>query len=158
MENQEQAPVRVRDEATIKLLAELKLKLYGNNISRARKAAHNLSWMQEDGFEILRDALFDQRAGNLKVAAAYGLRRMRGRMKAKAMDALREGLVSTHNVTRSVCKKTALLLNNQSKPKPARPPFRSYRSSASPMGIPRPQRPAVNGNVAAVKPLAVKTT
>jgi hypothetical protein len=112
METQAQPTTRVRDEKTLQLLAQLKAKLYAGNISHARKAAHNLSWLQEDGFEILRDALLCQRSDSIKTAAAYGLRQMRGRMKPMALETLRQGLDSQNSVTRRVCKKTALLLNN----------------------------------------------
>jgi len=107
--------VRVPDEKTLRLLADLKAKLYASNMSRARKAAHQLSWMQEDGFAILKEALLDRRSDGLKVAAAYGLRRMRGRMKKMAMQVLLEGLSSDSTITRNVCKNTALLLNRAKK-------------------------------------------
>ena len=111
METKSESSACVQDEKTAKLLAYLKGRLYAHDMSRARKAAHQLAWMQEAGFEILKEALFDRRSESLKVAAAYGLRRMRGRMKKMAMEALLEGLSSQNDITRDVCKKTALLLN-----------------------------------------------
>jgi len=115
METLVEEVVRIPDEKTLKLLADLKAKLYTSNMSRARKAAHQLSWMQEDGFAILKEALLDRRSDGLKVAAAYGLRKMRGRMKNMAMQVLLEGLGSDSNITRNVCRNTALLLNRRSK-------------------------------------------
>jgi len=46
---------REKDEASIKLLAQLREKLYSEHVGTARRAAFNLSWMQEDGLEILKE-------------------------------------------------------------------------------------------------------
>ena len=48
---------REKDEAAIKLLKKLKEQLSSSDASNRRKAAFNLSWMQEDGLEILKEAL-----------------------------------------------------------------------------------------------------
>jgi hypothetical protein len=60
MESENKIADDQRDEATLKLLAQLKEQLYSGNMSKARRAAHNLSWMQEAGFTILKDALLDK--------------------------------------------------------------------------------------------------
>jgi hypothetical protein len=44
--------------------------------------------MQEDGFEILKEALFGGASRTAKGAAAYGLRKMRGRMRKQAFELL----------------------------------------------------------------------
>lgn len=113
MESERKLPNRQQDEATRKLLANLKQKLYAGDMSQARKAAHRLSWMQEDGFTILKEALFDNSSKSLKTAAAYGLRGMRGRMKKAALEAIKEGLLIPNRYTRDACKRTLLLLNSQ---------------------------------------------
>jgi predicted N-acetyltransferase YhbS len=70
---------REKDEAAVEQLAQLREKLHVDDISKARKAAFNLSWMQEDGLEILTEALFGNFQRTTKKAAAYGLRSMHGR-------------------------------------------------------------------------------
>jgi hypothetical protein len=50
---------REKDQASIELLELLREKLFSNDISIARRAAFNLPWMQEDGLEILKEALVD---------------------------------------------------------------------------------------------------
>jgi HEAT repeat protein len=105
------------DEATLELLAQLKDKLYIGDMSKSRRAAHNLSWMQEAGFEILKNALLDKSPVGTKIAAAYGLRSMRGRMKKMALEVLLQGLKSPNANTRRVCTKTALMMTAKSKPK-----------------------------------------
>ena len=98
------------NEAAIKLLAQLKEKLHCGDMSKARRAAHNLSWMQEAGFEILKEGLVGKSSIGTKIAAAYGLRSVRGRMKEKVLEALLQGLKSTNANTRRVCTKTAMML------------------------------------------------
>jgi HEAT repeat protein len=107
-----------QDSAAVEvLLAQLKEKLYIGDMSKARRAAHNLSWMQEAGFEILKNALLDKSSIGTKISAAYGLRSMRGRMKKMALEVLLEGLKSPNANTRRVCTKTALMMTAKSKPK-----------------------------------------
>jgi hypothetical protein len=98
---------REKDEDSIRLLARLRDKLYSENPSVARRAAFNLSWMQEDGLEILKEPLFSGATRKAKSAAAYGLRRMHGRMRKAALEVFNEGLEGTNNDTRKVCQ-TAL--------------------------------------------------
>jgi hypothetical protein len=122
MENIKNTDFKVKDELVLKQLAHLKEKLYSGDISRARRAAHNLSWMQEDGFEILKDAILDRLSGRAtKTAAGYGLRRVRGRMKKMAMDTLTQGLLSTSSLTREICGRVLLMMTSESQPKPVRP-------------------------------------
>ena len=47
-----------KSDASVELLAKLKGRLYSDNVSIARRAAYNLAWLQEDGLDILKDALF----------------------------------------------------------------------------------------------------
>jgi hypothetical protein len=107
-----------QDAAAVEmLLAQLKEKLHIGDMSKARRAAHNLSWMQEAGFNILKDALLEKSSIGTKIAAAYGLRSMRGRMKKMALEVLLQGLKSPNANTRRVCTKTAIMMTTKSKPK-----------------------------------------
>ena len=117
MEAKSQNPVQQDAAAVELLLAQLKEKLYIGDMSKARRAAHNLSWMQEAGFNILKDALLDKSSIGTKISAAYGLRSMRGRMKKMALEVLLQGLKSPNDNTRRVCTKTALMMTAKSKPK-----------------------------------------
>jgi hypothetical protein len=110
---------REKDQAAIIKLEQLREKVYCDNPSVARHAAYNLSWMQEDGYDILKEALFGTACRATKGAAAYGLRKMRGRMKKNGMALLVEGLRHSNEGTRQVCAR-ALLLEKESK-KPAIP-------------------------------------
>ncbi|MFA5239556.1 MAG: hypothetical protein WC476_07620 [Phycisphaerae bacterium] len=83
---------REKNEEAIKLLEHLREKLYVDDISAARRAAYNLSWKQEDGLDILKEALFGNTPRTAKIAAVYGLRNMHGRMKKIALAVLEEGL------------------------------------------------------------------
>jgi len=77
---------REKDDASVKVLAKLREQLYCSNVSTVRQSAFNLSWMQEDGLEILEEALFSNSSRRTKGAATYGLRKMRGRMRKKAEE------------------------------------------------------------------------
>ena len=85
---------REKDEAAVKLLEKLRDQLHSSDASNRRRAAFNLSWLQEDGLEILKDALFGSDPVTTKNAAAYGLRKMRGRMKKMALDVLARSYAS----------------------------------------------------------------
>lgn len=104
---------REKDEASIELLERLREKLYSDDISTARRAAFNLSWMQEDGLDILKEALFGAPSRRTKTAAAYGLRCMRGRMKKMAMDALEQGSKRRNIDVRNVCSHALLLMGRR---------------------------------------------
>lgn len=114
-------PDRVRDAQTIAQLKDLSQKLFSDDINQARLAAHQLSWMQEDGFTILKLGLFGRYPRNTKKAAAYGLRSMKGRMKKAAVDLLKEGLNDRDRTTKAACKK-ALQLMKILPPAPERRP------------------------------------
>jgi hypothetical protein len=109
---------REKDEASIKLLSKLGEQLYSQNASNRRQAAFNLSWMQEDGLEILKSVLFGDSNITTKNAAAYGLRKMRGRMKKMALVVLQEGLRHHSKDTREVCRSALLRLEGKPEQKP----------------------------------------
>lgn len=101
---------REKDDASIKFLAKLREQLYCSNISTIRQSAFNLSWMQEDGLDILREALFGDSPRRTKGAAAYGLRKMRGRMRKLAEEALIEGLKHPDAKTAEICGNALIVL------------------------------------------------
>ena len=104
---------REKDEAAIKLLGKLQDQLHSSDASSRRRAAFNLSWLQEDGLEILRNALFGSVPVTSKNAAAYGLRKMRGRMKKMALDILKQGLKHRDSSTREVSRHALRLLGEE---------------------------------------------
>ena len=104
---------REKDGASAKLLEKLREKLYSVNSSTARRAAFNLSWMQEDGLDILKGALFSETARRTKSAAAYGLRKMQGRMRKMALEVLNQGLVQPRSDTKDVCRNALSLVNGK---------------------------------------------
>ena len=104
---------REKDEASIKLLGQLREKLYTDDISSARKVAYNLSWMQEDGLDILKEALFSRATKTTKIAAAYGLRKVHGRIKKMALEIFKQGLTHTNKGTRDVCKNALSLVSGK---------------------------------------------
>jgi len=95
--------------------------------------------MQEDGLDILKDALFINCPVPTKNAAAYGLRKMRGRMKKIALEVLKQGLKDSNNSTREICRNALQLLGKKvpAKPLPKRPPV----SNISIRELPRKSRP-----------------
>ena len=105
---------RENDEESIKVLKELTVKLCSNDISTARLAAFNLSWMQEDGLAILTKILFGDFSRTSKKAAAYGLRSMKGRMKKPAIEVLEKGLKDRNRTTKAACIKALSLINKAS--------------------------------------------
>jgi hypothetical protein len=114
MESEKQTlPGKEKDEAAVKLLMKLKEQLRSTDASSRRKAAFNLSWMQEDGLEILTEALTGNGQIITKNAAAYGLRKMRGRMKKKALEVLNNGLKHSDNSTRQVSASALQLLGHK---------------------------------------------
>ena len=115
------------------LLAQLREKLHAPEISHARKAAFTLSWMQEDGLDILVEALFGGFPRDTKKAAAYGLRSMNGRMRKLAEEALTRGLTHPNRVTKDACAKSLQLMKEG--PAPQKPHFAR--------GFGRPRRPDI---------------
>ena len=113
---------REKDQASIEFLELLRGKLFSNDISIARRAAFILSWMQEDGLDILKEALFDNFQRTAKVASAYGLRKMQGRMKTMALEVLEQGLKNRDNNTRNVCEKSLLIIKKRAAAKPLTEP------------------------------------
>ncbi len=101
---------RQRDEASVELLRKLRAKLLSDNISTARLAASNLSWKQEDGLAILTEASFGNHPRTVKKAAAYGLRRMNGRMQKMALEVLEQGLRHRDRTTKAACVKSIALM------------------------------------------------
>ena len=101
---------REKDEASAQLLEKLQEQLQSSDASNRRRAAFNLSWMQEDGLEILKGALYSGSHVTTKNAAAYGLRKMRGRMKKMALEVLKEGLKHRDSSTREVSRNAMRLL------------------------------------------------
>lgn len=106
---------REKDETSVRLLGQLREKLCSDDISTARRAGFNLSWMQEDGLDILKEVLFGGSPRSTKTAAAYGLRSMHGRMKKMALEVLQQGL--EHTNTRDVCSKALTLLKDKGRGK-----------------------------------------
>lgn len=109
---------RVRDEATIEKLKQLRQKLMSENISHARVAAFQLSWLQEDGMAVLQEALFGSYSKTTKRAAAYGMRSMRGRMKKVAVEVLEKGTTHQDRVTQEVSKTSLGLMRGEITIKP----------------------------------------
>jgi hypothetical protein len=104
---------REKDEVAIELLRQLTRKLCSNDITTARLAAFNLSWMQEDGLAILTQVLLGDFSRTSKKAAAYGLRSMRGRMKKLALEVLERGLKQRDRTTKAACVKALSLIKGK---------------------------------------------
>lgn len=118
---------REKDEASVRLLAKLREQLYSSNVSTVRQSAFNLSWMQEDGLDILKEALFSNASRRTKGAAAYGLRKMRGRMREQAEAVLIEGLGHSSKATAEICGNALIVLKRGKTGRKGRPPKRSAR-------------------------------
>jgi hypothetical protein len=104
------SPQRERDEASVELLRKLRGELLSNDITTSRLAAFNLSWKQEDGLAILKEALFGDYPRTAKKAAAYGLRSMKGRMQKMALEVLEQGLKHRDRTTKAACVKSLSLM------------------------------------------------
>jgi len=102
-----------KHEAALERLRQLREKLFSKDISTARLAGFSLSWMQEDGLAILKEALFGNYSKTTKKAAAYGLRSMRGRMKKLGAEVLEQGREHSDKVTRDACAKALAIMNGQ---------------------------------------------
>ena len=111
MKSEEQkSSAQEKDEASIELLRQLTRKLCSGDISAARLAAFNLSWMQEDGLAILTETLLGNYSRTTKKAAAYGLRSMKGRMRKMASEVLEQGLKHRDRTTKAACVKALFLM------------------------------------------------
>jgi hypothetical protein len=148
---------RKRDEATIEKLKQLRQKLMSENISHARVAAFQLSWLQEDGLAVLQEALFGKYSQTTKRAAAYGMRSMRGRMKKAAEEVLEKGAINEDSVTREVSKTSLGLMRGEItirppkrkfKPRGKRPPNSNSRSKRNIRSI----SSEPNGNLKSYRP------
>ena len=104
---------RDKDQAAIELLRQLTRKLCSNDITIARLAAFNLSWMQEDGLAILTQVLLGDFSRTSKKAAAYGLRSMKGRMRKPALEVLEQGLKQRDRTTKAACIKALSLIKGK---------------------------------------------
>lgn len=120
---------RQRTPETVERLKNLRIKLFSEHISTARVAAYNLSWLQDDGLTLLKEALFGNYSRTTKKAAAYGLRNMKGRMKKQAADVLEQGLTHQDGTTRAAALKSLQLMRGEvvASPKPRRKPRPSGR-------------------------------
>jgi hypothetical protein len=116
MENKEQQNLEKTQES-IKIFERLAEKMRSKNPSIARKAALNLSWLQEDGLEILKTALIGDETHITKAAATYGLRKMQGRMKKMALKLLEDGCMMKDTETRKVCENAMRVIKQTPKPK-----------------------------------------
>jgi len=123
---------RESGEEAVKLLEQLRDKLYSDHVGIARRAAFNLSWMQEDGLEILKEVLFSEASKRIKGAAAYGLRKMRGRMKKPALELLSQGVKDSDSATAEVCVNA---LSVTSKSQAARKPASAQKTVKSRFAI-----------------------
>ncbi len=101
---------REKDEASIQLLAKLREQLYSSNISTVRQSAFNLSWMQEDGLDILKEGLVEDTPRRVKSAAAYGLRKMRGRMRKQAEEVLVQAMSHPDPRTAEIARNALIVL------------------------------------------------
>lgn len=94
-----------KDQASQEVLRQLRDTLFSDNISKRRRAAFKLSWLQEDGMEVLQQVLTGSCPKKTKNAAAYGLRSMRGRMRKMALDVLVDGYENGEPETSDVCRR-----------------------------------------------------
>jgi len=136
---------RIRDEATIEKLKQLRLKLMSPDISRARVAGFQLSWLQEDGMAVLQEALFGNYSQTTKRAAAYGMRSMRGRMKKVAVEVLEKGVNHQDRVTRDVSKTSLGLMRGEITIKPPRRKSKPHGKRPHSRG-PQKNSPPKNGS------------
>jgi len=107
---------REKDEASIQLLEKLREQLYSSNLTVLRQSAFNLSWLQEDGLDVLKEAMLSPVSSRkTKGAASYGLRKMRGRMRMPAKAVLIEGTKSTDPSTAEISR-NAIRVMEQKRP------------------------------------------
>ena len=135
---------REKDQAAIELLEKLREQLYSSNVSTVRQSAFHLSWMQEDGLDILREALLVSTSRRAKSAAAYGLRKMRGRMRKRAEETLVEGTAHPDPATAEISRNALSVLKGGkgTGKRPARPKPRGGRFEIREVpGKERPRRP-----------------
>jgi hypothetical protein len=108
---------REKDEDAIQLLEKLRDQLFTGNLTVSRQTAFNLSWLQEDGLDILKEAIYaNYSSRKSRGAAAYGLRKMRGRMRKPAKAVLDEGAKNSDRNIATVCKNALSVLDGTAKP------------------------------------------
>jgi hypothetical protein len=133
------------NESSVQLLKELQEQVYSSNASIRRRAAYNLAWLQEDGLNVLKGLLFSNVQITTKNAAAYGLRKMQGRMKKLAIDVLMQGLKDHNSSTVVVCINALQLLGqkipDEFKQRNRITGIRSPRNKLRIMDIPSRSRP-----------------
>ena len=139
---------RERDPATIEKLKQLRQRLMSDNISRARVAAFQLSWLQEDGMAVLQEALLGDYPQITKKAAAYGIRSMRGRMKKVAVEVLEKGIAQEDKLTREISKTSLGLMRGEIVIKPPQRKSQKHRSKRKIRSV--PSEP--NGNLKNYRP------
>jgi hypothetical protein len=113
-QEEEKTAGQEKDEAALERLRQLKQKLRSGDISPARRAAFNLSWLQEDGLAILRETLVGNFSRTAKKASTYGLRNMKGRMKKMGLEVLEQGLNHRDQTTKAACVKALALMKGGS--------------------------------------------
>ncbi len=123
-----------QDKEALERLRQLKQKLRLGDISPARRAAYNLSWLQEDGLAILSETLTGDFSKTAKKAAGYGLRSMRGRMKKMAVEVLEQGVNNSDRTTKAVCVKALALMRGEVVAE-SRPPEKRKRRRPRIQGI-----------------------
>lgn len=108
---------REKDDEAIQLLEKLREQLFTANLTLARQTAFNLSWLQEDGMEILSEGLLSEYASRkTRGASAYGLRKMRGRMRKPARAVLEEGTKNANPNIAIVCRNAIKVLEGKHTP------------------------------------------
>ena len=108
---------REKDQASVELLEKLRQRLYSSDASTRRQTAFRLSWMQEDGLDILKEALFGDSPKGTRHAAAYGLRSMRGRMKKMALSVFEQGSRDRDRDIKEVCSGALSLISPRTQEK-----------------------------------------
>lgn len=128
---------REEGKSCAELLEKLKEQLRSSNASVRRQAAFSLSWMQEDGLQILTATVFGDDSESTKNAAAYGLRKMRGRMKKLALDVFKKGLKHSNSSTRDVCSHALEMMSGGG----AKPPKKKAATKHRIQDVPGKRKP-----------------
>jgi hypothetical protein len=139
-EKQNNSEQQEQDQSA-KVLKALKAKLRCDNVSAARHAAFNLSWLQEDGFEALKEALFGDAPRRTKAAAAYGLRKTHGRMKKMALELFDLGLAHDNKNNSQICEHALKIMTQPEQLKPAPQPKAAAPKGEIPIRVLSPRRP-----------------
>ena len=128
-----------KHEAALARLRQLREKLFSKDISTARLAGFSLSWMQEDGMAILKEALFGNYPRTTKKAAAYGLRSMHGRMKKLGAEVLEQGRSHSDRMTREACAKALAIMKGEIPKKTGPKPHKSKIRGIAQRRVTRPR-------------------